>query len=137
MADQTEILFFRGYAFENSHYGFGVHEANGSGYCSQEKVVSQPDPQIFEMFWEPEKTEFTEGAPAEVRENVKYNNPEGFSGSLVWNTRLMEVEAAGRRWSPDDAVVTGLLRRWDPNTKTLLVLRIEHLRTWIEAQIGQ
>lgn len=56
------------------------------------------------------------------------------SGSLVWNTRYLETRESGRNWSPDDAVVTGLLRRWDEKTKTLLVYRVEHVRTWLDTQ---
>jgi len=46
-----ELLFFRGYSGENAHYGFGIHQANGSGYCSQE-MANSGDDLIFEMFWE-------------------------------------------------------------------------------------
>jgi hypothetical protein len=47
----------------------------------------------------------------------------------------LEVQAAGGQWTPDDAVVTGLLRRWDTGTKTLLVFRVEHLRAFLEAHL--
>ncbi len=136
VADRSELLFLRGYARENAHYGLGIHEANGSGYCCQEKVIPGPDPKIFEIFWEPDKTEFTDGTSAQSRANMRFEDPHGFSGSLVWNSRYIERTTAGETWTPEDAVVTGLLRRFDPSSKTLLVLRIEHLRTWIEGQIG-
>ena len=127
-----ELLFFSGFAGENSHYGFGYHEVNASGYCSQEKVVDKPDPKMFEIFWEPDKIEYTEAVTAETRRNMSHNNPHGFSGSLVWSTRYIEVTSAGRKWSPDDAVVTGLLYRFDDRTKTLLALRVEYLRDFID-----
>ena len=50
--EQAELLFFRGYAGENAHYAFGVHQTNGTGYCSQEKA-NTGDKEIFELFWEP------------------------------------------------------------------------------------
>jgi hypothetical protein len=87
VADRSELLFFRGYAGENARYGFDIHETNGSGYCSQEKVVCEPDQRMFEIFWEHEKIEFTESTPQENRANIKHEDPHGFSGSLVWNTR--------------------------------------------------
>jgi len=127
-----ELLFFRGYAGENARYGFGVHEANGSGYCSQEKKTSQSDSQIFEIFWERENTQFSAGTSAEGRAGVKFDDPAGFSGSFVWNTRYLEVTNAGKSWLPEDAVVSGMLRRYDPDTGTLLVLRVEQLRDWVE-----
>ncbi len=130
IAQPAELLFFRGYAGENAAYGFGVHAASGSSYCSQE-VKASGDGEIFEMFWDPLQTEFTAGTSAETRASMRYNDAQGFSGSLVWNTRYLETTGAGRNWSPADAKVTGLLRRWDTATKTLLVWRVEHLRAWL------
>jgi hypothetical protein len=128
-----ELLFFRGFSGENSRYAFGIHEANGTGYCSQEKQVpDSPDPTIFEILWEPQETKFASGASDEARRSIKFADPGGFSGSLVWNTRYLECRASGRQWTPECAVVTGLLRRWDTYTKTLLVWRVEHLRAWLE-----
>jgi len=120
LIQREELLFFRGFAGENAQYGFGVHQANGTGYCSQEKQVDVPDPSIFEVFWEPQETNFTSGTDEETRNAVKIENAGGFSGSLVWNTRYLECCNAGRTWTPEQAVVTGLLRRWDTATKTLL-----------------
>ena len=129
--EQAELLFFRGYAGENAHYAFGVHQTNGTGYCSQEKA-NTGDKEIFELFWEPDKTEVSSQTLPEASAEMKFEVAGGFSGSLVWNTRYLEVSRQGCQWSPEDAVVTGLLRRWDQDTKTLLVWRVEHLRSWIE-----
>lgn len=134
IVEQAELLFFRGYAGENEHYGFGIHQTNCTGYCVQEKMGSG-DGDIFELFWEPDKMEFTSGTSAEARAELKFENARGFSGSLVWNTRYLEIaREGGRTWTPDDAVVTGLLRRWDPDTRTLLVWRAEHLHAWLQAK---
>ena len=134
ICEQAELLFFRGFARENAVYGFGVHEANATGYCSQEKMDSG-DASIFEMFWDPKETRFTAATSAEARAAIRFDNPHGFSGSLAWNTRYLETLAAGRTWSPEKAVVTGLVRRWDTATKTLLVHRIEHVRAWLDRQV--
>jgi hypothetical protein len=134
VCEQAELLFFRGYAGENARYGFGVHRAGATGYCSQEKQDSGDD-SIFEIFWEPENTQFSSGTSAEARAGTKVDDPGGMSGSLVWNTRYLEALKAGRNWSPKDAIVTGLLRRWDKTTKTLLVYRVEHLRAWLDARL--
>ncbi len=133
LSEPAELLFFRGYAGENSAYGFGIHQANGTGYCSQEKAGTGDD-QIFELFWDPQEGQITNGTMAEAASSMRFNNPEGFSGSLVWNTRYLEKTSIGQEWSPDDAVVTGLLRRWDQKTKTLLVWRVEHLSAWLTAR---
>lgn len=97
--------------------------------------MDEPDPQIFEIFWEPENTQFSAGTSDDVRAKVRFNDPGSFSGSLVWNTRYLEITNAGESWSPEDAVVTGMLRRYDSNTATLLALRVEHLREWLEKRI--
>jgi len=68
---------------------------------------------------------------------VRFENPAGLSGSLVWNTRYCEANRNGAVWNPEDAVVTGLLRRWDTETKTLLVLRVEQLREWLCEQVRE
>ncbi len=132
-SEQAELLFLRGFAGENADYGFGIHQTNGSSYCSQEKAGTG-DAQIFEMFWEQENTAYSQEAQAEDRANVKFKDAHGLSGSLVWNTRFVEVTSKSGEWSPEDAVVTGLLRRWDEDTKTLLVWRVEHLNAWLASK---
>jgi len=125
-----EMLFFRGYAGEHAHYAFGVHQTNASGYCTQEKKGSG-DQEIFELLWEPEKTQATSSTSATAQADMNWENARGFSGSIVWNTRYLEITGQGRAWSPADAVVTGLLRRWDEETRTLLVWRVEHLEAFL------
>lgn len=132
IAQREELLFFRGFAGENARYGFGLHEAGASGYCSQEKQVDVLDSSIFEIFWEPQETRFTSGTGEEARNVMRAQDAGGFSGSLVWNTRYMECVSAGREWTPGCAVVTGLMRRWDTKTKSLLAWRVEHLRAWLD-----
>lgn len=128
--ERAELIFFYGFAGENADYGFEVHQTNGSGYCSQEKENTGDD-QSFEIFWEPSNTRHTAATSQEARAAVKFCNPQGFSGSLVWDTRYLEVTQAGRTWTPEEAVVTGLLRRWDSQRQTLLVWRVEHLLAWL------
>jgi len=130
-SQQAEILFFRGFSGENAHYAFDVHQTNGTGYATQEKKNSGDD-QIFELFWEPENISLTSQISQEAAKEMKFEDAQGFSGSLVWNTRYLEVTNSGGEWTPGDAVVTGLLRRWDKDTRTLLAWRIEHLRDWLD-----
>lgn len=132
-ADRAEILFFRGFSGENARYAFGLHQTNGTGYATQEKEDSG-DAQIFELFWEPENIDLTSQTSPEAAAEMKFEEANGFSGSLVWNTRYVEVTRQGDRWTPEHAVVTGLLRRWDKDTRTLLAWRVEHLRAWLDAK---
>jgi hypothetical protein len=54
-------------------------------------------------------------------------NPHGMSGSLVWNTRFFEFQATDEEWSPEEAVVTGLVFSWDKNNR-IFCIKIEHVR---------
>jgi hypothetical protein len=128
---QDELYFFRGVAGENTHLSaFGV-DVIISGYCSQQKRGTG-DVNVFELLWEPNETTVTSNTEEGVRARVKKDNPAGFSGSLVWNTRFVELGCDLSEWSPEDAVIAGLLRRYDPSTSTLLVWRVEHLHAWLE-----
>jgi hypothetical protein len=116
----NELLFFRGIAGENVAYMSGLRaEVILTGYCSQEKRHTG-DAGIFEVLWDPTQITKTSGTSEEVRDRVKHDHPGGFSGSLVWNTRFVEHGCDLSRWRPIDAVVTGLLRRYDVGTGTLL-----------------
>jgi hypothetical protein len=130
-AIKDELLFFRGIAGENVDYvgNFGV-DAIISGYCSQEKHDTG-DSETFEMLWKAGHATVTTGTEDAVRDRVLYDHPGGFSGSLVWNTRFVELGCDLSTWTPDKAIVTGLLRRYDETTETLLVWRIEHMRAWL------
>ena len=123
---QQEVLFFRGIADENAYItDFGA-DAILTGYCSQEKIGTG-DANIFEILWSPGNTTVTLGSNIEGPARFKHANPAGFSGSLVWNTRFVELGCDFSKWSPNEAVVTGLMRRWDSTTETLLSWRVEHL----------
>ncbi len=127
-----ELLFFYGFAGENSSYGFNVHKVAGTGYVTQEKENSG-NAHSFELLWKPEKISLSKNATQEAVKNMRFENPGDFSGSLVWNTRYFEQTNCGHSWKPEDAVVTGLLQRWD---QTLLAWRVENLRSWLLNEIG-
>ncbi len=127
---EHELFFFRGVAGENVIVGANHSRVISTGYCSQEKPGTGTA-QIFEILWDPTKTTVTKATDAEIRKQFKYDDPAGFSGSLVWNTRFVERGCDLSTWTPCDAEVTGLLREWDTGTKTLLVWRVEHLLTWL------
>lgn len=127
---ERELLFFRGIADQNAFVtGFGT-EARLTGYCSQEKIDSG-DASLFEILWNPSGTTITSGSIAGGGFPFKHDDPAGFSGSLVWNTKFVESGCDFSKWNPSQAVVTGLLRRFDPDTNTLLVWRVEHLHRWL------
>lgn len=127
----SELLFFRGIAGENARYlGSGANDVTLTGYCSQEEPGTG-DQQIFEMLWRPGTATVTSGTADEARAVIKQDNPQGFSGSLVWNTRFVERGRDLSTWSPEDAFVIGMLRQYDKGTNTLLAWRVEHIRSWL------
>jgi hypothetical protein len=132
--DCYEILFIRGYAGENSANFGAFSEANGSAYSSQEKKGSG-NKEFFEMIWDPEKMKYTTNTTDEERKKVSYQIPKGLSGSLVWNTRYREMTENQKKWTPADAVITGVAQRWDRENKTLIVYRVEHVRSFIDSKL--
>lgn len=124
-----ELLFFYGYSGENSHYGFDVHETNGSGYLTQQKQDAKPDPSVIELLWPNGRHDWSKRTTAEARRQMKLDNPAGFSGSLVWNTRFLETGGDLSRWTPEQAVVTALLKRFVREDDALLALPIEGFRS--------
>lgn len=129
LAQPEELLFFYGYSDENSSYGFGVHQTNGIGYVTQQNRDAKPGPNAIELLWPNGKHEWSEGTTEEVRRKICFDNPAGFSGSLVWNTRFLETGGDLKQWTPDQAVVTALLKRFVPNEGILLASPIEAVRT--------
>ena len=54
--------------------------------------------------------------------------PKGMSGSLLWNTRFLEVTSAGLAWSPDCARVGGVIWAALDNPEVVLATKIEFVR---------
>lgn len=54
--------------------------------------------------------------------------PKGMSGSLLWNTRFLEVTSAGLSWSPDCARVGGVIWAALDNPEVVLATKIEFVR---------
>ena len=121
---------FRGIAGENAQLGAPLEVGPFSRAIARRRRRAQVDENIFELLWSPPEVTVTTGTDAEVRARLKKDNPAGFSGSLVWNTRFVELGRDLATWAPEQALVTGLLRRYDPGTGTLLVYESEHLLQW-------
>jgi Protein of unknown function (DUF2934) len=61
----------------------------------------------------------------------------GLSGSIVWNTRAVQCLMAGRKWTPAEAEVTGIVWGCDSKTACLVATRIEHVRTFLLQALRQ
>lgn len=122
-----EILFFRGYAQENSSFHFENLLSGSTSYATQEMEVLPVGLDgrfVFSLHHSPEKAEMIDGAG-------HLPLPPGFSGSTVWNTRYVECLAANKAWTPDEARVTGIVCRWRSGDTGIVVLRVQHLRSWL------
>ena len=122
-----EILFFRGYAQENSHFHFEHLLSGSTSYATQamEEAPAGLDERLFfALHHTPEKAEILDGVG-------HLPLPPGFSGSTVWNTRYVECLLAGKPWTPEEARVTGVVCRWRSGDTGIVVLRVEYLRSWL------
>lgn len=128
-----EILFFRGYAQENSSFHYENLLSGSTSYGTQqleEVPAGLNDRFFFALHHSPEKAEMIGGAN-------HLPLPPGFSGSTVWNTRYVECLGAGQPWTPAEARVTGVVCRWRSGDTGIIVLRVEHLRSWLLNAINE
>ncbi len=135
VVDKAELLFLRGFAGENSSYDLVDFKNGGTGYCSQESQNGVPTDIYFEVFWRPNLTSITTGTDSESRANMRFTDPAGLSGSLVWNTRYVQAMRDNVSWNPSMAAVTGIVRRYDPDTHVVLVQRVEHIRAEMDKHL--
>jgi hypothetical protein len=122
-----EILFFKGYAGAHSDFRFNHLIANATSYASQEIPLPGDDPRFDPRFHF--ALDYRPDLAISLERNRGLPNPHGFSGSLVWNTRFVEVSMADKEWSPHHAVLTGLVWGWPSNAACLVVTRAEYVRS--------
>jgi hypothetical protein len=102
--------------------------SRGVPYLTQEVPLPEglDNPEFyFALPYNPEMTKSVDGKPARMP------LPGGFSGSLVWNTRAVEVGISN--WNPGMAVATGLIWGWGQNEDAdkILAVKIEVVRALI------
>ena len=119
---QTELLFVVGYPGAHSRFLFNTLITPGIPYLTQEApmVASHGNPQYhFALNYSPEK------AISPEQRAQPLPPPPGMSGSLVWNTRVLECHNARVAWTPAEAQVTGIVWGW-PDVY-LIATKVEHL----------
>jgi len=124
---KEEILFIQGFAFENSGLGHGDEIPISTGLATQQKSTGSSDEKIFELFWEPNKMNYSSETDEQTQNIHRHIDPRGISGSLVWDTKFLECTAQKINWSPAYSTVTGIVQRWDSTTASLICLRSEWL----------
>jgi hypothetical protein len=126
-AVQNELLFFKGYAGENAPFAFDTLAAAATSYTTQEikgAVEGVDGRYFFLLHHRPEDVRFLD-------EKILFSNPSGFSGAVVWDTGYVNCLIKGESWTPDMARVTGMVCRWATGDPGIIVLRIEHLRSYL------
>ena len=124
---QGEILFFKGYKGATVPFAFGSLFTNATSYGCQE--VPLPANRRynsrfhFALDYRPDLATALDGRDLPL--------PDGFSGSLVWNTRFVECAQNGKPWSVDCAEVTGLVWLWVPDATCLVATRVEYVRSFL------
>lgn len=122
-----ELLFFFGYSGENSTYAFDTHNTNGCGYLTQMNQNAVSESGDIELLWPNGEQKWSDKTTDEARNSIRFNDPAGFSGSLVWNTRFLEAGADLGKWEPKMARATAVLKRFVPEDNVLLATPIEAL----------
>lgn len=124
---ENELLFFMGYALNGSTFMYGTLLSRGTAYMMRE--VDLPEGWCdsryhFAIEYRPDLAEA-------IGRGADLPRPDGFSGSLVWNTRYIECTEKGVPWSPEYAEVTGIVWGWPTSTASLVATRIEHVRSFL------
>ncbi|PSU72261.1 hypothetical protein C9J20_18055 [Photobacterium phosphoreum] len=122
---EHELLFFAGYSGERSNFYFGFMNTPGTPYLTQElpfpTTVPEADPKYhFALHYSPDKATSVDGTSS-------LPDPHGFSGSLVWDTKVMACIKENKEWSPELAEVTGIVWGWPSVAACILVTKVEHL----------
>jgi hypothetical protein len=121
----SELLFIAGYSGDRAHFQFGHLFTSGTPYLAREcSLPNTPDcvPEYhFAMQYNPALA-----TPVESKARP-LPLPPGMSGTLVWNTRVVEQRMRGLNWTPADARVTGIVWGW-PSDTCIVATRVEHMQ---------
>jgi hypothetical protein len=122
---EGELLFIAGYSGDRCRFSFGCLFTHGTPYLARECPLpenTECDSKFhFALDYNPEKATSIDGTSRGLP------LPPGLSGTLVWNTRVVEMKMRGKPWTPQAARVTGIVWGW-PATTCLLATKIEHMR---------
>jgi hypothetical protein len=128
-----ELLFFIGYPQQRSKSLY-KNLFNEALHLATQEPPNSPIPNLhpnyFLLAYSPARAQSVDPA-----NQVTLSNPNGLSGSLIWNTRRVECLQLNREWSPDFAEVTGMLCRWDSPTSTLMAVRIEIVADFLRRRV--
>lgn len=128
---KEEVMFIQGFSDENSGSGYGDEIPISTGLATQVQASTTSNIKNFEIPWSPNKETYPSGTESSLRERHVHKIPSGMSGTLVWNTRYLEVSRQGIKWKPEHARITGIVHRWDKDTKSLICLKVEKILPFV------
>ena len=120
-----EIMYFYGYSGQNTVFAFDVLESKATGYCLQLNNDMQKDPYSAELLFKRCQLQFSNGTQDQAKKEIRYDDPRGLSGSLVWDTQYVSSINRKQNWSPKQSKVIGVLKRFVPDEDILLFTPIE------------
>jgi len=122
---ESELLFVLGYSGERAKFQYDHLFTPGTPYLARECPLPESprcDPEFhFAMHYNPAL------ATPVGSKGRHLPLPPGMSGSLVWNTRVVEQRLRGFNWSPSDAVVTGIVWGW-PSDTSIVATKVQHMQ---------
>lgn len=127
--EDCDFLFMLGYSGQRSYFSptFEMLINRGTPYLTQE-AKDRPD-DLPEMFFAiPYRPELARSLDPK---GANLPNPHGFSGSPVWDTNFQRCALSGRRWSPEESRVTGIIIRWLEATGHLIAVRAEFVAEFL------
>ncbi len=122
---KNELLFFAGYSGERSKFYFRHLITPGTPYLTQEckfptSVKEANSKYHFALHYPPDLAKSVDGSS-------HLPVPQGFSGSLVWNTKRVAYYLAGSEWNPEMAEVTGIIWGWPSSRACILATKVEYM----------
>jgi len=121
----NEILYFFGYSGQNTVFAFDVLESKATGYCLQLNKDMQKDPYSAELLFKRSQLQFSDGTQERAKKEIRYDDPRGLSGSLIWDTQYLSSLSRNQHWSPKQAKVIGVLKQFVPDEEVLLFTPIK------------
>ncbi|WP_221032894.1 hypothetical protein [Actomonas aquatica] len=127
----SDCLFVHGYPGKRSKFlmlGPGIHsESLPWATVTVESSWQDFDPNLhFAIGFDPTHARYVNGDKAHLPD------PDGMSGSAVWNTRRCEI---GTRWQASDARIVGVIHRWDQEARCLIGTKIEHIHRIVDSSL--
>lgn len=121
----TELLFLMGYAGARHSFRWDTLITPVTTSAAREVPLPSGDPRFDTNYHF--GIDYNPGKAVSLGSGPGLPIPNGMSGSLVWNTRLVECKLKGISWTPAEARVTGLVWGWPSQVGCLVATRAECL----------